>query len=62
MSEYVGLTRKEIAEEYEKFRPMLQDFDAYVEEKVDEQVHQAMQAVVYNLNTMHSRAGKLIAV
>lgn len=62
LSEYVELTRQEIREEYEKFRSVIVDFDAVVEEKVDKEVHQAMQGVVYNLNTMHARAGKMIAV
>ena len=30
------------------------------EEKLKERVHQAMQGVVYNLNTMHSRAGSQV--
>ena len=32
------------------------------EKRVNKRVAQAMQAVVFNLNTMHSRAGKLVAL
>lgn len=32
-----------------------------VEKLVEEDVHQAMEAVVHNLNSMHSRAGKVTA-
>jgi ribonucleoside-triphosphate reductase len=31
-----------------------------IEEELDRRIHQAMQAVVYNLNTMHSRAGSQV--
>lgn len=31
-----------------------------VEQRLEERVHQAMQGIVYNLNTMHSRAGSQV--
>lgn len=64
LSEYVGYTRKEIEDDYIRFVNRYNDIDEYnygleeaVEERLKERTRQAMQAVVYNLNTMHARAG-----
>ena len=66
MGYFVESTRKEIMEE-EVDR--VSEYGALVKEetildnvarKVERNVHQAMQAVVYNLNTMHCRAGSQV--
>lgn len=54
---FVEPTRREIREEYEELG--IYD-DEKVEKKLIKRVHQAMQAVVYNLNSMHSRAGSQV--
>ena len=54
LSEYVGLTREEIRNKHPEYT------EYELENELLERVHQAMQAVVYNLNTMHSRAGSQV--
>ena len=54
LSEFVGLTREEIKNKHPEYS------EHEVEVELLERVHQAMQAVVYNLNTMHSRAGSQV--
>ncbi|MGL4344403.1 MAG: anaerobic ribonucleoside-triphosphate reductase [Cellulosilyticaceae bacterium] len=62
MAEYVGATREEIQYEYQILADTMgqEAFDAFVEEKLCSRVHQAMQGIVFNLNTMHSRAGSQV--
>lgn len=62
MSPYVEATRKEIKDEvYKEHRFRRRKWkDGLIEEKVTKAVHQAMKAVIYNLNTMHSRAGSQV--
>lgn len=62
LAPYVGLTRDEIISEFEILLGTMpqDDFNAFVEQKLNKRVHQAMQGVVYNLNTMHSRAGSQV--
>ena len=62
MAPYVSLTRNEITEEYSALKESLGEnaFKAFVENKLIHRVHQAMQGIVYNLNTMHSRAGSQV--
>ena len=55
LSEYVEVERIKIREEM----PCVVT-DEYVEKLVVKRVHQAMQGVVYNLNTMHSRSGSQV--
>lgn len=66
MAYFVKLTREEIKKEIEY---MNKELDIYIEEeklmnlveqKLEKDVHQAMQGVVYNLNTMHARAGSQV--
>ena len=57
MGLFVEPTRQEIKNEYLSLGI---DNDERVEEKVEKRIHQAMQAVVYNLNSMHSRAGSQV--
>ena len=62
LAKYVGYTRKEVEEEYACMKAVLtqEAFSNLVEEKLNKRVHQAMQGVCYNLNTMHSRAGSQV--
>lgn len=63
MAPYVDASRQEIREEYAALQNTFSDaeaFDAFVEEKLIKHVRQAMQGIVYNLNTMHSRAGSQV--
>lgn len=62
MAPYVSATRNEIKEEYSALVHTMGDeaFTAFVEEKLHNRVHQAMQGIVFNLNTMHSRAGSQV--
>ena len=61
LAEYVELTRQEVRDEYKNllnsFAVNKAMFDKMVEERVRKRTLQAMQGVVYNLNTMHARAG-----
>ena len=62
MAPYVGYTREEIEEEYAPLKEVMGDtpFNTFVQEKLSTRIHQAMQGIVYNLNTMHSRAGSQV--
>lgn len=62
MAPYVAYTREEILEEYHMLKEVMGEdaFSAFVNEKLNTRVHQAMQGIVYNLNTMHSRAGSQV--
>ena len=50
-------TRQEILKELKELEIDDERIDKLLEKKLVNRVHQAMQGVVYNLNTMHSRAG-----
>lgn len=62
MAPYVVATRQEIIQDYKDIRTLKGEefFNTFVEEKLTERVRQAMQGIVYNLNTMHSRAGSQV--
>ncbi len=62
MAPYVDATRTEIVNEYTVLRDCLseEDFTTFAENKLIVRVRQAMQGIVYNLNTMHSRAGSQV--
>ena len=62
MAPYVGLTREEIKKEFAPLKSTLseEEFACFVEEKLITRVRQSMQGIVYNLNTMHSRAGSQV--
>lgn len=62
MAPYVDYTRTEIIEEYKPLLDIMNEdaFKNFVEKKLNTRVHQAMQGIVYNLNTMHSRAGSQV--
>lgn len=62
MAPYVTSTREEILEEYDTLKEHMtvEAFHSFVEKKLINRVHQAMQGIVFNLNTMHSRAGSQV--
>ena len=60
MAQFVEPTRNEIREELLELRIEEKRLDDLVEKKLRSRIHQAMQGVVYNLNTMHSRAGSQV--
>lgn len=66
MAYFVTLTREEIKKELaaaiSEFEGQIDEdkFNSKVEERLEKEVRQAMQGIVYNLNTMHSRAGSQV--
>lgn len=60
MSQFIEPTRNEIREELLELGIEEKRLDDLVEKKLRSRIHQAMQGVVYNLNTMHSRAGSQV--
>ncbi len=60
MAIFVNPTREEIRAELEELEIPEEKIKVILEKKVRKQVQQAMQGVVYNLNTMHSRAGSQV--
>ena len=60
MSEFIQPTRDEIRKELIELEVPEEKLNHLVEKKLKNRVHQAMQGVVYNLNTMHSRAGSQV--
>ena len=62
MAPYVGSTREEILSEYLALKDVLSEeaFNTFIHHKLITRVRQAMQGIVYNLNTMHSRAGSQV--
>ena len=60
LAPYVALTRNSIRKSLIENNIALDRIDELTEAQTNRRVHQAMQAVVYNLNTMHSRAGSQV--
>jgi ribonucleoside-triphosphate reductase len=60
MALFVNPTRDEIKKELEELEIEKEKIQPLIESKVRKNIHQAMQGVVYNLNTMHSRAGSQV--
>ncbi|OOM11132.1 anaerobic ribonucleoside triphosphate reductase [Clostridium saccharobutylicum] len=60
MGIFVEPTREEIRKELEELDIPTEKIESILERKVRDKVRQAMQGVVYNLNTMHSRAGSQV--
>lgn len=60
MAIFVDPTRKEIRLELEELGLDKDRIEKLTEERLKKKIHQAMQGVVYNLNTMHSRAGSQV--
>lgn len=57
---FVEPTRQEERKELEELGLSKEKIEEVLESKVNKRIHQAMQGVVYNLNTMHSRAGSQV--
>lgn len=60
MSMFIEPTREEIRLELQELGIEGNRLVELTEERLRKRVHQAMQGVVYNLNTMHSRAGSQV--
>lgn len=60
MGVFVEPTRQEIREELQELGLEGEKLEEAIEKKLIKTVHQAMQGIVYNLNTMHSRAGSQV--
>lgn len=60
MSIFIEPTRQEIRKELSDLGIEESRMEELVEKKLINRVHQAMQGVIYNLNTMHSRAGSQV--
>lgn len=60
MSEFVEPTRQEVRQELIELGIEGERLEELTEKRLLSRVHQAMQGVVYNLNTMHSRAGSQV--
>lgn len=60
MAVFVEPTRQEIKQEFIELGVNEENIDALVEKKLAKTISQAMQGIVYNLNTMHSRAGSQV--
>lgn len=62
LAPYVDKTRQKVIAEYMPLQQGMSDekFHELVEASVKKHVHQAMQGVCFNLNTMHSRAGSQV--
>ena len=57
MALFIEPTRQEIRKELRELEIDENKIEELVEKRLIKKVHQAMQGIVYNLNTMHSRAG-----
>ncbi|MGG7144035.1 anaerobic ribonucleoside triphosphate reductase [Clostridium nigeriense] len=60
LSIFVEPTRQEIIDELEELGVDNDKIEVLAEKRLKKRVHQAMQGIVYNLNTMHSRAGSQV--
>lgn len=60
LSDYIEPTRQGLRAKLESYGLKGDVLESAVEKELKDSVRQAMQAVVYNLNTMHSRAGSQV--
>lgn len=60
MAVFIEPTRERIKQELSELQVNPEKIDALVEKKLIHAIHQSMQGIVYNLNTMHSRAGSQV--
>jgi len=60
LSEFIEATRKEIRDELIEYGIEGKYLEEITEKKLRKRVSQAMQGIIYNLNTMHSRAGSQV--
>lgn len=57
---FIEPTREEIKMEFRDLGIEEDDIEKHAEKKLRDRVRQAMQGIIYNLNTMHSRAGSQV--
>ena len=60
MSVFIEPTRQEIRNELKELDIDDEKIEELVEKRLNKRIHQAMQGIVFNLNTMHSRAGSQV--
>lgn len=60
ISIFVESTRQEVRKEFEELGIEGDKLQELVEKRLKKRIHQAMQGIVFNLNTMHSRAGSQV--
>ena len=60
MAVFIEPTREEVRKELIELGIPEEKIEELTAKKVKQRIHQAMQGVVYNLNTMHSRAGSQV--
>ncbi|WP_234123091.1 anaerobic ribonucleoside-triphosphate reductase [Clostridium hydrogenum] len=60
MAPFIEASRQSIRQEFLEFGISEANVDEFTEKKLRKSVEQAMQGIVYNLNTMHSRAGSQV--
>lgn len=60
MGYFVEITREEIRNELREYGIEEEKINDLAEKKLERVVRQSMQGIVYNLNTMHSRAGSQV--
>src|SRR3712207_1155521 len=60
MAVFVDPTRQEIKKELEEYGIQGEQLKELLNKKLRKTISQAMQGIVYNLNTMHSRAGSQV--
>ena len=60
MGAFVEPTRQEIIKELQELEVPSEKIEELTEKRLRKRIHQAMQGIVYNLNTMHSRAGSQV--
>ena len=60
ISVFVEPTRQEVIKEFEELGIEGDRLEELVEKRLKKRIHQAMQGIVFNLNTMHSRAGSQV--
>jgi ribonucleoside-triphosphate reductase len=60
MGVFIGSTRREIINELKELELEAGKINKVAEKRLRRCVEQSMQGIVYNLNTMHSRAGSQV--
>ncbi|PJI07865.1 MULTISPECIES: anaerobic ribonucleoside-triphosphate reductase [Clostridium] len=60
MGEFIEPTREQIRDEYRELGVDPSRIEEFTEKKLMKIIAQSMQGIVYNLNTMHSRAGSQV--
>ena len=60
MAAFIEYTRQEIRQELRNLGVDESKVEEFAESKLKRIIEQSMQGIVYNLNTMHSRAGSQV--